>query len=200
MSKPQRPTKGRSSLTPSTTTIDTEPAAACCRDLPLTGTISLKALENWMVLDDCRDELVTIPGRKEEFRLVKDLWNDLARDSKITILGRRRSEDGAVEQIHKAVPYGYFARPTTSWDGELSPDYENDDRMLTAIFSKLESRERRDTYEDLRISCGDARKVKEEYDVDRLPKQTHHRLATAPNLPALRCAARLQAWRCVVAT
>ena len=36
--------------------------------------------------------------------------------------------------------------------------------------------------------------------VDRRPIQTHHRHAPAPSLPALRCAARLQPWRCVVTT
>jgi hypothetical protein len=36
--------------------------------------------------------------------------------------------------------------------------------------------------------------------VDRHPTRTHHQHATAPSLPALRCAARLQPWRCVLTT
>lgn len=164
MPKPQRPTKEHRSLSPFAKSLDSEPVTTGARDLPPTGTVSLLAFENWIVLDDCCDELVGIAGSKEEYRLVKDFWNDLARDSKITIFGRRQNEAGTVEKDHTAIPCGYFARPTTSWDGELSPDFENDDRMLTAIFSKSESRERRDTYEDLRISRADALKVKDAYD------------------------------------
>ena len=36
--------------------------------------------------------------------------------------------------------------------------------------------------------------------VDRRPIVTHHRRAPAPSLPALRCAARLQPWRCGLTT
>jgi hypothetical protein len=36
--------------------------------------------------------------------------------------------------------------------------------------------------------------------VDRRPTRTHHQHATAPSLPALRCAARLQPCRCVLTT
>jgi hypothetical protein len=44
------------------------------------------------------------------------------------------------------------------------------------------------------------RQRRERLTVDRRPILTHHRHAKAPSPPALRFAARLQPWRCIVTT